>query len=176
MLGRLPNFIDPHAFADKRRQLSGEIALKTFSRLSEAVPETKETVKIELSFFKNKRLTIIQGTLRAEIFVNCQSCLKIMPLPLNITVNLAVLESLAQAEELASEYDPLILDEKKLSLTTIVEDEILLAMPDFPRHTHVCLETPATPKIVEAPKTNNPFSILAPLKNTGDLSNGSTKK
>ena len=113
MLGRLPNFIDPHAFADRRRQLSGEIALNQFSRLSDAVSDNQGNVKIDLSFSKNKRLSLIKGTIQAQLNVKCQSCLKSMTLSLDATVSLAVLESLAQAEALASEYDPLILDEKK---------------------------------------------------------------
>ncbi|MCK5871301.1 MAG: DUF177 domain-containing protein [Methylococcales bacterium] len=172
MLGRLPNFIDPHAFADRRRQLSGEIALNQFSRLSDVVSDDQGSVHIDLAFSKNKRLSLITGTIQAQLKVECQSCLKSMALPLETTVNLAIIESFAQAERLSSDYDPLILDEKKMSLINMVEDELLLAIPDFPRHQKPCLESSKATKPIEADeptKPNNPFSILAQLKNTGDL-------
>ncbi|MCK5897462.1 MAG: DUF177 domain-containing protein [Methylococcales bacterium] len=171
MLGRLPNFIDPHAFADRRRQLSGDIALDQFSRLSDVLSDNQGSVSIDLFFSKNKRLSLIKGTIQAQLNVECQSCLKSMALSLDTTVSLAVIESLAQAETLAGEYDPLILDEKKISLIDMVEDELLLAMPDFPRHQKPCLESSKATKPIEADeptKPNNPFSILAQLKNTGD--------
>lgn len=170
MLGRLPNFIDPHAFADKRRQLSGDIALNQFSRLSDVLSDDQGSVHIELSFLKNRRLSLIQGDIQTELRVDCQSCLKIMTLPLAVSINLAVVESLAQAEKLASEYDPLIVNEKKISLINVIEDELLLAIPDFPKHEHLCLEPAKKADVIETTtEPNNPFSILAQLKNTGDL-------
>ncbi|MCK5728198.1 MAG: DUF177 domain-containing protein [Methylococcales bacterium] len=170
MLGRLPNFIDPHAFADKRRQLSGDIALNQFSRLSDVLSDDQGSVNIQLSFLKNRRLSLIQGDIQTELRVDCQSCLKIMTLPLAVSINLAVVESLAQAEKLASEYDPLIVNEKKISLINVIEDELLLAIPDFPRHEHLCLEPAKQTDVIETTtEPNNPFSILAQLKNTGDL-------
>jgi len=48
----------------------------------------------------------------------------------------------------------------------------LLALPDFPRHDNPCVERgevePAISDFDEQLTTNNPFSVLAKLKNTGD--------
>jgi uncharacterized metal-binding protein YceD (DUF177 family) len=45
-----------------------------------------------------------------------------------------------------------------------------LALPDFPKHPYVCVEREKTEAVNDDELTdfNNPFSVLAKLKNTGD--------
>lgn len=175
MLERLPDFIDPIVFADRQRQLSGEIALNRLSRLKEALCDDGGTVSIDLSFSKEGRFAIIRGTATATLKVECQSCLQPMDWPLEIDINLAAVTSLEQADLLAGEHEPLLLEEEKISLNQLVEDEMLLALPDFPRHERDCMNYQAATAKDEhkdfetaQPDSNNPFSVLAQLKNTGD--------
>ena len=57
----------------------------------------------------------------------------------------------------------------------IIEDEILLILPAFPKHPHACfvqkIDNNSVDPLVNDEKSSaeNPFSILAKLKNTGDL-------
>ena len=171
MLDRLPDFIDPLVFADRQRQLMGEITLKTFPRLCEILRDDSGCVKIDLSFSKNSRLATLLGTMETTLQLECQSCLETIDLPLKVSINLAFVESLEQADKLAGEYEPFILKEKRISLNQLIEDELLLALPDFPRHSQPCLnysndEVNSVDNTTTQP--NNPFSILAQLKNTGD--------
>lgn len=172
MLNRLPEFIDPIAFADRQKQLIGEIALNSLTRLGSALSDDNGVVNIDLSFFKEGRLAVIQGTINASLKVECQSCLEAMDWDLNLTTNLAVVNSLEQADKLAGEYEPLILDEERIPLNQIIEDELLLALPDFPRHQQKCSDYQESVLSVEEDnektQSNNPFSVLAQLKNTGD--------
>jgi len=83
-----------------------------------------------------------------------------------------LVNSLEQADRLASDCEPLILEDDKISLNELVEDELLLALPDFPRHDYPCIDRegvkPAVHDIDEQIRSNNPFAVLAKLKNTGD--------
>ncbi len=172
MLDRLPDFIDPIVFADRQRQLQGEIALNQLNRLSDALSDDKGVLSVDLSFKKEGRLPVISGHLNAQLKLTCQSCLQSLDWPVDIEINLAVVSSLEQADLLAGEYDPLVLEEEKISLTEVLEEELLLALPDFPRHQEPCLkvEQPIEPPPENDTDTqsSNPFAVLAQLKNTGD--------
>ena len=171
MLDRLPDFIDPLVFADRQRQLTGEITLKTFPRLSDILRDDNGCVKIDLSFSKSSRLATLLGTIQATLKLECQSCLETIDLSLKVSINLAFVESLEQADKLAGEYEAFLLKDKKISLNLLIEDELLLALPDFPRHPEPCLNY--SNNVINnvdntTTQSNNPFSILAQLKNTGD--------
>ncbi len=175
MLDRLPDFIDPVLFAERRRVLSGTIKMSEFTRLSEVLMKNEGDVKIDFSFEKMGRLATVRGTIKADLVLECQSCLKGVLWPIDATVNLGVVSTLEQADRLAEEFEPLWMEAETISLKDLVEDEILLALPDFPRHSNECMEhrqkktePSATDEDNEQLKSDNPFSVLAQLKNTGD--------
>lgn len=175
MLDRLPHLIDPIAFADKQRTLQGQIPLAKLSRLADALLDNKGQVEIDLSFSKEGRLSVVRGHIKADLVLECRTCLEAVNLPLELEVNLAVVHSLEQAERLSGEYEPLMLEEEKVPLHEVVEDELLLALPDFPRHENECKPYKQATEAVkpvannnQQSPSNNPFSVLAKLKNIGD--------
>ena len=172
MLDRLPVLIDPVNFAERGKRLSGAIEISELTRLSDMLLDNSGVVEIDVSFDKEGRLSTIQGEIKANLIVECQSCLKQFVLPISRNFKLGLVSSLEQADRLASDCEPLILENEKISLNELVEDELLLALPDFPRHDYQCVERgevePAVSDIDEQLTTNNPFSVLAKLKNTGD--------
>ncbi len=173
MLDRLPNLINPLSFSERGKRLVGTIEISELTRLSDVLRDNSGIVDIDVSFDKEGRLPIIQGEIKANLMLECQSCLEQIVLKVDRSFKLGVVESLEQADRLASDFEPLILENEKISLSALVEDELLLALPDFPRHEHDCAEidesfmTTATDDC-EQLNSNNPFSVLAKLKNTGD--------
>jgi uncharacterized protein len=175
MLDRLPLLIDPIAFADKQRTLHGQIPLTKLSRLADLLLDNNGQVEIDLSFNKEGRLAVVRGNIRADLVLECRTCLEALNLPLNVKVNLAVVKSLEQAECLSGEYEPLMLEDEKILLHEIVEDELLLVLPDFPRHEYDCQPYKHNTEVIKTAvnnnqksQPNNPFSVLAQLKNIGD--------
>lgn len=175
MLDRLPQQIDPLAFAERQRALQGQIPLSKLSRLADLLMDTNGQVEIDLAFSKNGRLSVVQGHIKADLVLECRTCLEALSLPLELEVNLAMVQSLEQAERLSGEYEPLMLEDEKILLHELVEDELLLAMPDFPRHEFECKPYKQSTDPVESTEnnpqqsqSNNPFSVLAKLKNIGD--------
>jgi uncharacterized protein len=167
--------IDPVTFADRQRVLIGQIPLAKFTRLADALLNKEGQVEIDLSFSKKGRLAIVIGSIKTCLVLECSSCLEALNFPIEIEVSLAVVKSLTQAEQLAGEYEPLMLEDEKIPLHEIVEDELLLALPTFPRHEQDCIayqqivkNNQPKPSSEAQPKTNNPFSVLAQLKNIGD--------
>jgi len=176
MLDRLPVHINPLNFADKGKRLLGAIKINELTRLSEMLLEDSGEVDIDFSFDKEGRLPIVVGEIKVNLILECQSCLKQFVLPIEKHFKLGLVTSLEQADSLAGDCEPLILETNKISLNELVEDELLLALPDFPRHPYVCVEQQDDDDIIvetvkaeeQQAKPNNPFSVLAKLKNTGD--------
>ncbi len=173
MLDKLPQLIDPVTFADKQRVLVGKIPLVKFTRLADVLLDNSGVVDVDLSFAKEQKLSTIRGYIQADLALICRTCLEAVSFPITITVNLAVVHSLEQADRLAGRHEPLLLEDEKIALHELVEDEILLALPDFPRHPHECVaytkqNLVKTKQVAQQTKSTNPFSVLAQLKNIGD--------
>ncbi|PKM13149.1 MAG: metal-binding protein [Gammaproteobacteria bacterium HGW-Gammaproteobacteria-3] len=173
MLDRLPEFIDPLAFADKHSELTGRIKLSSLDRLSSVLAENSGTVAVTLVFAKVGRLATVEGRVSATLVVRCQNCLQTMALLVDSTIKLGIVSSMAAADALPEAYEPLWVGDKKIPLKDIVEDELLLALPAFPKHRERCYENAQSVLSQAASKNelsnlNNPFSILAKLKDTGD--------
>lgn len=172
MLDRLPIVIDPLSFAERGKRLTGELGISELTRLSILLLDKTGVVDIDISFDKEGRLAVIYGEIKANLILECQSCLSQMTFPIVTSFKLGVVSSMDEADRLASDCEPLILENEKISLADLIEDEILLALPDFPRHDYKCAgEEKASKEVLierEQSNPNNPFSVLAKLKNTGD--------
>ncbi|WP_036252415.1 DUF177 domain-containing protein [Methylobacter sp. BBA5.1] len=175
MLDRLPEYIDPLQLADKRAELKGEIPLSSLDRLADTLLNDTGTVAVDLFFGREGRLAKIEGHIEAILELECQSCLQAVKWPVSAEIKLGIVTSIDQADRLPEVYEPLLIDEEKILLKDIVEDELLLALPTFPKHQHDCSvpdadfnkEASSSEEVQSPPE--NPFSILAKLKKTGDL-------
>lgn len=175
MSDRLPTYIEPIQLADKRGELSGLLPLKNLDRLSDLLLSDEGAVEVRLFFSREGRIPKVEGHLKANLQLQCQTCLQAVEWPVDIQIRLGIVTTIEQANRLPEDYEPLMVEEERLLLKDIVEDEVLLAIPTFPRHQHDCFTKKtgvngldSFEKVVESPNTN-PFSILAKLKKTGDL-------
>jgi uncharacterized protein len=97
----------------------------------------------------------------------CQRCLGRVDWPCDLDVSLTIVSSDAEAAQLSSPYDSVVLKEGELELLRTLEDELLAALPLAPVHggSERC-RTPATRGTAEraspAP-ANRPFADLAQL-------------
>lgn len=175
MLARLPEYIDPLHLVDKRGELKGQIPVSSLDRLADILFSDTGAVTVELFFGREGRLAKIEGQIEAVLELECQNCLQAVQWPVKNVVKLGIVTSIDQADKLPEDYEPLLVDEGKILLKNIVEDELLLILPTFPKHQHNCLaQKPDNNKAgfvlnEQQSPTKNPFSILAKLKNTGDL-------
>ncbi len=96
----------------------------------------------------------------------CQRCLEIAALPIHGEYTYAVVKEGASDQSVPKGYDALEVGEEPLDLLTLVEDELLLALPIVPVH-----EDCQPPAGLDEPEPSedevsrsNPFSVLAQLK------------
>jgi uncharacterized protein len=181
MLDRLPRYIDPLHLADKRSVLKGELSLKDFGRLGDMLFNNDGNVMVELFFSREGRLAKIEGKIETHLHLVCQNCLQAIDWPVQAAVRLGIVNSLEQVDRLPPDFEPLFVEEEKILLQDIVEDELLLNLPQYPKHSETCADQdtgsrmPSQPEADRQKRQDNPFSILANLKNL-ESPHGSTKK
>jgi len=175
MVDRLPELIDPLHLADKRAELKGQLLLSSLDRLSDILYNDSGVVAVSLSFFREKRCATVVGQVDAKLALICQNCAQSLDWTVHSRFKLGVANTMAQADRLPPDYEPLLCAEgQKLPLKDIVEDELLLALPAFPKHEHPCFaaehltDKAAVGENGKTGPTENPFALLAQLKKPGD--------
>lgn len=175
MSDRLPEYIDPIQLADKQGIVKGHATISSLARLADFLASDAGSIAVALYFRREGRLVLIEGRLEGLLQLVCQNCLEPIEWPISHTVRLGVVMSIEQADRLPEDYEPLLLVGEKILVKDIVEDELLLLLPTFPKHQRACPMPARTDYPSDVAKPNgkpvreNPFSILANLKNTGDL-------
>jgi uncharacterized protein len=170
MSGQLPETIKPQSLVDNEGHVSGFTALDKMERLAALLENSAGTVETQLDFGRDARgIRFIRGSIRGELPLRCQRCLEAVTYPVDIDLSLALVVSEDQADRLPEGYEPLFFDSTTLSLITLIEDELLLALPIVAMHpedecsankTAVSNRAETDPAL-EKP---HPFASLAQLK------------
>ena len=169
---RLPREVDPFRFAREGVQLEVTIPQQQLKRLQELLTHSDNEVTAELEFGIDFLGThYMRGHLTTQVELICQRCLEPMHLDLDTTLTLGFVHNAAQAEEVPDEYEAIIVDEARVTLQDLIEDELLLALPQIPKHEqNTCsaqVEKLSSEQAVEMksePERENPFAVLASLK------------
>lgn len=181
MIVRLPDTIDPLHLADKRGAIKGHIPINKLDRIADLLFNDTGYVSVELFFDRSGSLAKIEGKIQAVLELRCQNCLQSVEWTVDSDVKLGIVTSIEQANKLPEEFEPLLVEEENILLKDIVEDELLLNLPIFPKHQHNCFvpdlnnENVTTLSTDQKSSKENPFSILVNLKKLENY-NGSTKK
>ena len=136
MLGPLPEFVDAFRLAGQRTRMNGVVPVAAMTRVAALVRDDSGMVEVALHFrMSASGVARADGRVRMTARLRCQRCLD--PLDLELAPDLRVAftnggEAAGRAE-LAAGYEPMECN-GRIGLTAIVEDEILLALPDFPMH------------------------------------------
>ena len=169
MSSHLPEYVDPLALAEKGCLIEGEYPLNGLLRLQGMLANYEGAVRFELNFDREGRSRVITGSVSTDLVLDCQVCMDAIKLPVKRKVSLSVVTTIEQAERLPEEYEALLLTstEETVVLMDIVEDELLLALPDIAKHgdcTHNANSRVSINEEAELEEPVNPFSVLANLK------------
>ena len=175
MSSRLPEFVDPWRSADQKRHFSGTVELEKLPRLTDVLMSTEGEAVFELIFDRDdKRRSRIKGSVRATMVLQCQRCLEAMLLPVDISLDLAVIEVPEEAERLPEETEPVQVEDGLIRLLDLVEEELILAIPQVPMHAREQCSTESADAMKDAAESSeqesvsetsdNPFAVLADLK------------
>lgn len=133
MSGSLPSNIDLIQLADQDTHLSGVIPLRQMKRLLTYCRSDKGDVSVELalSHDRGRDARVMRGEVATEITTTCERCLEPMTLALKNRVDLLLL---TPGQENLEELDDVLIVSGPVSLTELVENELILAMPMIPKH------------------------------------------
>lgn len=128
----------------------------------------------ELSFraCPGTKRTLITGTLTGQVPMRCQSCLAPFINQFVVDVKLCHIYSEEQESSVPEGYDSLIIDRQDVTLVELLEDDILLTLPAFPRHAEGHCDGLLKPVVVEdvIEKKPSPFAALKGLLQDTDQS------
>ena len=137
-------------------------------RLADSVHKPDGEVRVELSFGHDQSgRPCVRGTIEGTLELVCQRCLAGLPYRCDINVNLALVASEQGTEELQPGYEPLVVADTPLSLSELVEDELILALPFVPAHesSQCAVKERYRARVdLKGNSTSNPFRILGEVR------------
>ena len=141
------------------------------SRLAEMLVDSEGVVDIELKFARDaQNLRILNGKLSGQVNLLCQRCLKSVKKTIDSEFHLGIVMNDEQAQNLPRTYEPLLVENEKLVLLEVIEEELILSLPMFAYHNDCepddyrnAEEEEIFESIVEETK-ENPFDVLSELK------------
>jgi uncharacterized protein len=113
---------------------AGSVPVAKLARLKASLCDDEGLLTTELHVARNRHgRPHLFGVLRGDLGLICQRCLRPFRWPLDVAVDLRLVESEAEENEALKESECWLIEDDKLPLQDIVEDEALLALPLAPR-------------------------------------------
>ena len=174
MLSLLPDFADPLRLCALGKVYEGTVALAVLPRLAPLLTSSEGEAAFVLAFETDaQRRPVVSVGVRAALLVRCQRCLQPMTVNVDSESQLAVVSGPDEAERLPDELDPLLVEQGRLQLRSLIEDELILAVPAAPLHAPADCDVDLNAlnrfdgdEAEELENTReNPFAALAKLKN-----------
>ncbi len=142
MSREFPDIVDPWKVAEGRKSFRGTMPLVRMSRLKallapldeqEDGPVEGRTAAFRTDFFFDRQgLLSIDIRVKAELPLQCQRSLETFMEAVDRRSRLVVIEDVADQESLPEEYEPVLVEDRRLALVDLVEEELLLAVPQVP--------------------------------------------
>jgi uncharacterized protein len=169
MSEELPTLIEPKHLALKGCHLKGKVALTKMVRLRDSLCEGgKEHVHIDWLFAVDEQnRPKINGYMQTRLPLLCQRCLQTMLWSIDTKIAFMIITKDEKEDEIPAGYEALTLTSTRVSLITLIEDELILALPIVAIHEKCPSNEYQLPNSSAPDNTfqNNPFLILAKLKN-----------
>jgi uncharacterized protein len=131
-----PKEIDPLKAAEQAKVFTAALPLTDFERFTSLIVHPTGNVQIHLQFVEPRGGRIkAQLMLTAEVNVTCERCQHPLPCKIEETLALQLVKTTKDIENLALGVSPMEVNATgKLELHTLIEDELILALPPFPVH------------------------------------------
>ncbi|MGH8581739.1 MAG: YceD family protein [Gammaproteobacteria bacterium] len=156
--------IEPLRLAGHGIALSGSLPIARMRRLAGQLCDDAGEAGARLRFERRADGSrTLQGQVSAGLRIRCQRCLEPMEINIDTPIRLRLVSD-PSGPAGSPDFDDLPVGTEPLSLVTLIEDELLLALPIAPMHEpRHCAKIPG---FFDAPPaaTRNPFTALAKLR------------
>lgn len=149
-------------------RMSRSLPAEALSRLADIAPG-HGALQIDLAFTLDAEgRAWVNGSAALTVHATCQRCLEGFQHGMQVTLTLCIVTDPSLASELAGEADVLVADGDSVSIADVVEDEVILSLPE-----RLCREDPCeyapklwfpAPDAPEPEREENPFDVLSVLK------------
>lgn len=160
----MPGFVDPYRMAKNKQTMQGSIPVARMLRATKLLASDSGELTYSLLFdADNDGCCYIAGELHGALMMRCQRCLQTFLKEIKCSFKVSPVLNDAEAKELASDYEPVIVEDDKLEPASLIEDELILALPIVVMHE---IDQQGCKKIL-ADKTQeltSPFQVLQELK------------
>ena len=175
MSREFPDIVDPWKAAEGRRIFQGTMPLNRMKRLLPLLAEEgAESARGDARFtarfaFDEQDFVTIRLEVDAELRLMCQRSLAPYSERIRRKSLLVVVEDVAEQDTAPDHYEPVLVEQRRMALQDIVEEELLLAVPQVPRNPEVAgieLSTVGADEarpVTEQEKRHRPFAGLAGL-------------
>jgi uncharacterized protein len=180
MSREFPDFVDPWKAADGRRTFQGTMPIKRLKRLEPMLaPEdggqdrlllVRKDAWFSAGFsYDRQRLVTIRLEVEAELPLICQRSLAPYLEKIGRRSLLVVIEDVAEQDLIPESYEPVLVEHRRMALQDIVEEELLLAIPQVPRNPEIAAVELSTGEEVRTSsgtgteQSHRPFAGLAGL-------------
>ncbi len=163
----MPELVDAWRMVAARSLLEGRLALSSMPRLSDALVDTDAAdVVCSIEFGQDVLQTAFaEVRIEAALPLMCQRTLKRFVLPVQLVQRLGLVRDEADEAALLPDYEALLVPaDGMLAPATLVEDELLLAVPLIPVAPGSESVERDWPVSAEEETRANPFAALAGLK------------
>jgi uncharacterized protein len=170
MLSLLPDYADPLRLCALGKAYKGAIPLAELPRLAPLLTSTEGEAAFVLAFDTDAdRRPTVSVAVEARLALQCQRCLGTVMRDVKTASRLVVVTGPDEAERLPDDVDPLLVEDGRIALRALIEDELILAVPTAA--THRPEECAVDLAAVNAPHAEeqgepkpSPFAVLADLK------------
>jgi len=129
-----PDWISPNRAAEGKRIFSGTIPLVRMKRLAALLVDAKGEAAFTAVFRTDlDQRIIIDLQVEAALPLICQASLEVYDEQVIRNSELAVIDDDSEQFDLPENYEPVLTENGRLAIASLVEDELLLALPQIPR-------------------------------------------
>jgi uncharacterized protein len=129
-----PDWISPARAAEGKRVFSGTVPLARMKRLAPLLADTQGEAAFVAAFKTDlEKRVVVELQVTAALPLVCQASLDVYDEQVERNAVLAVIEHQHEQEDLPDSYDPVQTENGRLAIASLVEDELLLGLPQIPR-------------------------------------------
>jgi uncharacterized protein len=129
-----PDWISPNRAAEGKRVFSGTIPLSRMKRLAALLVDTQGEAAFTAAFRTDlDQRVIIDLQVEAALPLVCQASLEVYDELVKRSSELAVITDDSEQYKLPENYEPVLTENGRLAIASLVEDELLLGLPQIPR-------------------------------------------
>jgi uncharacterized protein len=134
MAADLSRAVDIERLADSGERVDFDTSLEVFPRLAGELAPVVGRAFGHVAVSRERGQPVAAISVRAVLPLVCQRCLRPVEVEVHSDSRIALVADLDGADRLDSSVEPVVVEDGRVALRDLVEEELLLAVPLVPRH------------------------------------------